>query len=38
MRMAAASGCPIQMGRNLSSSAVFRSTIGCFPIGSKLTP
>jgi len=38
MRIAAASACPIQMGRKRSSSTVFRSTMGCLPIGSKLTP
>ena len=38
MRMAAASGCPIQIGRNLFESTVFRSTIGCLPTMSKLTP
>ena len=38
MRIAAASGCPIQMGRNLFPSAVFSKTIGCLPTMSKLTP
>ncbi len=38
IRMAAASGCPIQIGRNLFESTVFRSTIGCLPTMSKLTP
>src|SRR4051794_28336052 len=38
IRIAAASGCPIQMGRNLFPSAVFRRTIGCLPTKSKLTP
>src|SRR5215471_10114072 len=38
MRIAAASGCPIQMGRNLFPSAVFSRTIGCLPTRSKLTP
>ena len=38
IRIAAASGWPIQIGRKRSSSTVFKSTIGCLPIGSKLTP
>jgi hypothetical protein len=38
MRIAAASGWPIQIGRNLFPSRVFRSTIGCLPTMSKLTP
>ena len=38
MRIAAASGWPIQIGRNLFPSAVFRRTIGCLPTRSKLTP
>ena len=38
MRIAAASGCPIQIGRNLFVSTAFRSTIGCLPTMSKLTP
>src|SRR3954471_24490957 len=38
IRIAAPSGCPIQMGRNLFPSAVFRRTIGCLPTRSKLTP
>ena len=38
IRIAAASGCPIQMGRNLFPSAVFSKTIGCLPTMSKLTP
>jgi hypothetical protein len=38
MRIAAASAWPIQMGRKRSSSTVLRRTIGCLPIGSKLTP
>ena len=38
MRIAAASGCPIQIGRNLLLSTVFSSTIGCLPTMSKLTP
>jgi hypothetical protein len=38
IRIAAASGCPIQIGRNLLPSRVFRSTIGCLPTMSKLTP
>jgi hypothetical protein len=38
MRMAAASGCPIQIGRNLLLSTVLSNTIGCLPTMSKLTP
>ena len=38
IRIAAASGWPIQIGRNLLPSTVFRSTIGCLPTMSKLTP
>ena len=38
IRIAAASGCPIQIGRNLLESTVFSSTIGCFPTMSKETP
>ena len=38
MRIAAASGWPIQIGRNLFPSTVFSSTIGCLPTMSKLTP
>jgi hypothetical protein len=38
IRIAAASGWPIQIGRNLFPSAVFRRTIGCLPTKSKLTP
>ena len=38
IRIAAASGCPIQIGRNLLPSTVFSSTIGCLPTMSKLTP
>ncbi len=38
MRIAAASGWPIQMGRNLLLSTVFSNTIGCLPTMSKLTP
>ena len=38
MRMAAASGCPIQIGRNLFDSAALSRTIGCLPTMSKLTP
>ncbi len=38
IRIAAASGWPIQIGRNLFPSRVFRSTIGCLPTMSKLTP
>ena len=38
IRIAAASGCPIQIGRNLLLSTVFSSTIGCLPTMSKLTP
>ena len=37
-RIAAASGWPIQIGRNLLPSAVFSRTIGCLPTRSKLTP
>ena len=38
IRIAAASGWPIQIGRNLLPSTVFSSTIGCLPTMSKLTP
>ena len=38
IRIEAASGWPIQIGRNLLPSAVFSSTIGCLPTMSKLTP
>ncbi len=38
MRIAAASGCPIQMGRKRLPSTVLRRTIGCLPMTSKLTP
>src|SRR5207248_3569457 len=36
IRIAAASGCPIQIGRNLFPSAVLSRTIGCLPTKSKL--
>ena len=38
IRIAAASGCPIQIGRNRFPSTVFNNTIGCLPTMSKLTP
>ena len=38
IRIAAASGCPIQIGRNLFVSTALSSTIGCLPTMSKLTP
>ena len=38
IRIAAASGCPIQIGRKRLPSIVFSSTIGCLPTMSKLTP
>ena len=38
IRIAAASGWPIQIGRNFVPSAVFSSTIGCFPTRSNDTP
>ena len=38
MRMAAASGCPIQIGRKRLPSTVLSSTMGCLPMTSKLTP
>ena len=38
IRIAAASAWPIQMGRNLFPATVLRSTIGCLPTMSKLTP
>ena len=38
IRIAAASGWPIQIGRNFEPSAVLRSTIGCFPTRSNDTP
>jgi hypothetical protein len=38
IRIDAASGWPIQIGRNLFASAVFNSTIGCLPTRSKDTP
>jgi hypothetical protein len=38
MRIAAASGWPIQIGRNLFPSRVLSRTIGCLPTMSKLTP
>ena len=38
IRIDAASGWPIQIGRNLLLSTVFSSTIGCLPTMSKLTP
>ena len=38
IRIAAASGWPIQIGRNLFPSIVFSNTIGCLPTMSKLTP
>ena len=38
IRIAAASGWPIQIGRNLLPSTVFNKTIGCLPTMSKLTP
>jgi hypothetical protein len=38
IRIAAASGWPIQIGRNLLLSTVLSNTIGCFPTMSKLTP
>ena len=38
IRIAAASGWPIQIGRNLFPSAVLSKTIGCLPTRSKLTP
>src|SRR3954468_1769417 len=37
-RMAAASGWPIQIGRNLFPSKVLSSTIGCFPALFKRDP
>ena len=38
IRIAAASGWPIQIGRNLFPSRVLSRTIGCLPTMSKLTP
>src|SRR3954454_25333520 len=38
IRIAAASGYPIQIGRNLFVSTALSSTIGCFPTMSQLTP
>ena len=38
IRIAAASGWPIQMGRNLFESTVLSSTIGCLPTMSNETP
>jgi hypothetical protein len=38
IRIAAASGWPIQIGRNLLLSTAFSKTIGCLPTMSKLTP
>ena len=38
IRIAAASGWPIQIGRNLFVSTALSSTIGCLPTMSKLTP
>ena len=38
IRIAAASGWPIQIGRNLLLSTVLSNTIGCLPTMSKLTP
>ena len=38
IRIAAASGWPIQIGRNLFPSRVFSRTIGCLPTMSKETP
>ena len=38
IRIAAASGWPIQIGRNLLPSIVFNNTMGCLPTMSKLTP
>ncbi len=38
IRIAAASGWPIQIGRNRFPSTVFSRTIGCLPTMSKLTP
>src|SRR5713101_7548232 len=38
IKIAAASGWPIQIGRNRFPSTVFRRTIGCLPTRSKLTP
>ena len=38
IRIAAASGWPIQIGRNRFPSTVFNRTIGCLPTMSKLTP
>src|SRR5205085_466715 len=38
IRIAAASGWPIQIGRKRLPSTVFRRTIGCLPTRSKLTP
>jgi hypothetical protein len=38
MRIAAASGWPIQIGRNLFDSTALSRTIGCLPTMSKLTP
>ena len=37
-KIAAASGCPIQIGRKRFPSTVFSNTIGCLPTMSKLTP
>ena len=38
IRIAAASGWPIQIGRKRLPSTVFSNTIGCLPTMSKLTP
>jgi hypothetical protein len=38
MRIAAASGWPIQIGRKRFPSAVLSNTMGCLPTRSKLTP
>jgi hypothetical protein len=38
IRIAAASGWPIQIGRKRFPSTVFSKTIGCLPTMSKLTP
>ena len=38
IRIAAASGWPIQIGRNLFVSTALSNTIGCLPTMSKLTP
>ncbi len=38
IKIAAASGWPIQIGRKRFPSTVFSNTIGCLPTMSKLTP